>query len=77
MLSPLALTAQTAQTNNNMQARLASSAYAAATSNAHPTAPVRVSTGVVAFRLIHVVDIQSDDRNPFAVTVLTTKSPLQ
>jgi TonB family protein len=69
LLSPLVLAAQT----NNMQARLATTAYAAATNTAHPTAPVRVSTGVVAPKLIHVVDIQADDRDIYAVAGLDHK----
>ncbi len=73
LLSPLALAAQTSVQTNNMQARLASSAYAAATNTAHPTAPVRVSTGVVAPKLIHTVDIQADSRDIFAISGIEHK----
>lgn len=61
LLSPLALAAQ----SSNMQARLASTAYAAAaaTNTSHPTGAVRVSTGVIAPKLIHTVDIQQDERS--------------
>jgi len=71
LLSPLALAAQT----NNMQARLATSAYAAAaaTNTAHTTTPLRVSTGVVAPKLIKVVDIQQDDRSIYSVAGIDHK----
>jgi hypothetical protein len=70
LLSPLALAAQT----NNLQARLATpAAITAATDNAHPTVPARVSTGVIAPKLIHTVDIQTESRSIYASSGLDHK----
>ena len=56
-----------------MQSYRSSAASAAATNDAKPTAPVRVSTGVVAPKLIHTVDIQTDERSIYAISGLERK----
>lgn len=77
LLSPLALAAQAnspaSTPASNLQARLADPAFAAATPNEHPTAPVRVSTGVVAPKLVKTVAIQADERSIYAIAGLERK----
>ena len=73
LLSPLALAAQANSPASTLQAKLATPAFAAETNSARTTKPVRVSTGVIAPKLVHTVDIQSDDHSIYAIAGLEHK----